>query len=118
LSVWDRPTKSHEYICIFSKSQRYYYNRQAILEPAKFSGKTKNRRPVWSIPITPSPEAHFATPQELVKLFLQTGSGVGDVIIDPFCEFGSVGKVCRQSDGGFVDVELNAVYAHRQKIKL
>jgi DNA modification methylase len=36
-SVTDRPTKAHEYIFLMSKSQRYYYNQDAILEPA---GKT------------------------------------------------------------------------------
>lgn len=32
-SVKDRPTKSHEYVFLFSKSQRYYYDQDAILEP-------------------------------------------------------------------------------------
>ena len=32
-SVTDRPTKSHEYIFLLSKSQKYYYDKEAILEP-------------------------------------------------------------------------------------
>lgn len=32
-SVTDRPTRSHEYIFLFSKSQRYFYNADAIAEP-------------------------------------------------------------------------------------
>lgn len=32
-SVTDRPTKSHEYIFLLSKSGRYYYNHEAIKEP-------------------------------------------------------------------------------------
>lgn len=32
-SVTDRPTKSHEYIFLLSKSERYYYNAAAIAEP-------------------------------------------------------------------------------------
>lgn len=32
-SCKDRPTKSHEYIFLLSKSQRYYYDKEAILEP-------------------------------------------------------------------------------------
>jgi DNA modification methylase len=32
-SVKDRPTKSHEYIFLLSKSQRYYYDSEAIKEP-------------------------------------------------------------------------------------
>jgi site-specific DNA-methyltransferase (cytosine-N4-specific) len=32
-SVTDRPTKAHEYIFLLSKSERYYYNADAIREP-------------------------------------------------------------------------------------
>jgi DNA modification methylase len=32
-SVTDRPTKSHEYIFLLSKQERYYYNADAIKEP-------------------------------------------------------------------------------------
>lgn len=32
-SVTDRPTKSHEYIFLLAKSERYYYDHKAILEP-------------------------------------------------------------------------------------
>ena len=32
-SVTDRPTKAHEYIFLMSKSERYYYNADAIKEP-------------------------------------------------------------------------------------
>lgn len=33
-SVTDRPTKAHEYIFLFSKSPKYYYNNEAIKETA------------------------------------------------------------------------------------
>src|SRR4028118_1050656 len=33
-SVKDRPTRSHEYVFLLSKSERYYYDWQAIQEPA------------------------------------------------------------------------------------
>jgi len=33
-SVMDRPTKSHEYVFLLSKSQKYYYDREAIVEPS------------------------------------------------------------------------------------
>lgn len=34
-SVKDRPTRSHEYLFLFTKSARYYYDAQAIAEPAQ-----------------------------------------------------------------------------------
>jgi DNA modification methylase len=33
-SVTDRPTRAHEYLFLFAKQERYYYNADAIKEPA------------------------------------------------------------------------------------
>ena len=38
-SVTDRPTKSHEYLFLLTKSAKYYYNAKAILEPAAYDGR-------------------------------------------------------------------------------
>jgi DNA modification methylase len=38
-SVTDRPTKSHEHLFLFAKSQRYYYDADAIAEPAVHGGE-------------------------------------------------------------------------------
>ncbi|EQD72304.1 cytosine methyltransferase, partial [mine drainage metagenome] len=32
-SVTDRPTKAHEYLFLLAKSERYYYDAEAIREP-------------------------------------------------------------------------------------
>lgn len=90
-SVTDRCTKSHEYIFLMAKSQKYYYNNEAIKEsyqslPEKprnrasegynesFSGGRfspgerdyygnggRNKRSVWTISTKPFKESHFAT---------------------------------------------------------
>lgn len=39
-SVKDRPTRAHEYIFLLTKRPRYYYDAEAIAEPAKHAGKT------------------------------------------------------------------------------
>ena len=39
-SVRDRCTKAHEYIFLLSKSPRYYYDQQAVKEPALWGEKT------------------------------------------------------------------------------
>lgn len=38
-SVQDRPTKSHEMIYLLSKSLKYYYDAEAIYEPAAYDGR-------------------------------------------------------------------------------
>jgi DNA modification methylase len=48
-SVKDRPTNTHEYILIFAKSPHYYYDYEALLEPAAYDGRKATVR-------TPSPK--------------------------------------------------------------
>lgn len=38
-SVVDRPTKSHEYLFLLTKSERYYFDMEAVKEPCVYSGK-------------------------------------------------------------------------------
>lgn len=40
-SVKDRCTKSHEYIFLLSKSQKYYFDNEAIMEKAKYSDEPR-----------------------------------------------------------------------------
>lgn len=37
-SITDRPTKSHEYLFLLSKSPRYYFDADAVREPARYAG--------------------------------------------------------------------------------
>ncbi len=89
-SVKDRCTKAHEYIFLFTKQRDYYYDNEAIKEPAvgerwggntpinmnntkdidnQFSGLTRprkmvyekrNKRSVWTVNKKPYKGAHFA----------------------------------------------------------
>lgn len=38
-SVKDRPTRTHEYIFLLSKSEKYFYDYKAIREPTKYDGR-------------------------------------------------------------------------------
>lgn len=68
-SVTDRPTKAHEYLFLMAKSERYYYDAEAIKEDGR------NKRSVWTIPTQPFPEAHFATfPTALVIPCIKAGT--------------------------------------------
>ena len=42
-SVTDRPTKSHEYIFLLTKSARYFYDAEAIREESSESSKTREK---------------------------------------------------------------------------
>lgn len=102
-SVTDRPSKSHEYVFLLSKSERYFYDAEAVREVAKdwgtrerksFRGGTtdpllkhsgfknansaatgRNLRSVWTMTTRPCKEAHFATfPIDLPMRCIKAGT--------------------------------------------
>jgi site-specific DNA-methyltransferase (cytosine-N4-specific) len=110
-SVKDRPTRSHEYVFLMSKSEDYFYDQDAIKEPANSNSSMKNRRSVWSINTQAFNGAHFAVfPPELVEICLLAGSMSGSDILDPFFGSGTVGQLCLQHDRKCVGIELNPEY--------
>ena len=139
-SVTDRPTKAHEYVFMFAKSPRYYYDAEAISEPFAddrmgFSGATsskysdakalrndgglvaatskesRNKRTVWTIPTVPFSAAHFAVyPPELIRPCILAGSRPGDTILDPFSGSGTTGMVATQEGRKYIGIDLNADY--------
>ena len=138
-SVKDRCTKSHEYIFLFSKNKKYYYNNEAIKEPAKdwgtrdrtkgkyhnpgsglspHSGLTKsyerkNKRSVWSVTVKPYKEAHFATyPPDLIEPCIKAGSEEGDTILDPFMGAGTTAAVAKSLNRYYIGCELNEDYGN------
>ena len=138
-SVRDRCTKSHEYIFLFSKNKKYYYNNEAIKEPAKdwgtrdrTNGKyhnegtglqphsgltksypTKNKRSVWSVTNKPYREAHFATyPPDLIEPCILAGSEIGDIILDPFMGSGTTAAVAKALGRDYIGCELHEDYGN------
>lgn len=98
-SVTDRCTKAHEYVFLLAKSERYFYDAEAVKEASEGPGKpcgpkndasrndgdrcqivrgdgrTRNRRTVWTIPTRAYSGAHFATfPPELVAPCILAGT--------------------------------------------
>lgn len=105
-SVKDRPTRSHEYIFLLSKSEHYAYDHREVLETGG-----RNRRSVWNINTQPTPHAHFATfPPSLVEPCILASTKQGDFVLDPFFGSGTVGIVCEALHRRYVGVELNPDY--------
>ena len=138
-SVRDRCTKSHEYIFLFSKNKKYFYDNEAIKEPAKdwgtrdrTNGKyhnegtglqphsgltksypTKNKRSVWSVTVKPYKEAHFATyPPDLIEPCILAGSEEGDTVLDPFMGAGTTAAVAKSLNRHYIGCELNEGYGN------
>lgn len=106
-SVRDRFTVSHEYMFLFTKSEQYFFNQEAIKERTTDGNGLKNRRTVWSINTEPCPEAHFAVfPRALVRPCLLAGSRANDLVLDPFYGAGTVGIVSKELGRRCVGIEL------------
>lgn len=118
-SVKDRPTRAHEYIFLLSKSVNYYYDHQAVREPANGREGQRNRRSVWHINTEPNPQAHFATfPPQLVEPCILAGTEQDDSVLDPFLGSGTVGLVATRLHRRFTGIELHPEYAEMARRRL
>ena len=71
----------------------------------------RNKRSVWSIATSPTPEAHFATfPPKLIEPCIIAGCPEGGVVLDPFSGAGTTAMVCKNLGRKFVGCELNPEY--------
>lgn len=118
-SVKDRPTRSHEYVFLLSKSEQYFYDHEAIKEPTTDGSGSRNRRTVWAINTEPYAGAHFAVfPPELVRLCVLGGSKPGTLVLDPFMGSGTTGAVSLNTGRHFVGIELKPDYAELARQRL
>lgn len=136
-SVRDRCTKAHEYVFLLSKSERYYWDVEAMQEPADpknhrdsrgirrtapgstdHSGfkngrhyEARNRRSVWTVATRPYKGAHFATfPPALIEPCILAGAPFGGLVLDPFTGSGTTAAVALQHGRRFIGCELNPDY--------
>jgi len=111
-SVKDRPTRAHEYVFLLSKSERYFYDYQAVMEKANGGDGLRNRRSVWSINTEGYSGAHFAVfPTELVRRCILAGSKVGSLVLDPFLGTGTVALVALENLRECLGIELSREFA-------
>lgn len=137
-SVTDRCTKAHEYIFLMSKKPHYYYDHEAIKEPAKdwgtrerkngkytvqngvghnglkngnFAATGKNKRSVWTVTTKSYKGAHFAVyPEDLIVPCVLAGCPKGGTVFDPFTGSGTTAVVALKNGRNYIGTELNPEY--------
>ena len=139
-SVKDRCTKAHEYIFLLTKSQKYFYDSEAIKEKSnypgqggaaighvthsqpgarrlsvtenlKIRGEKRNKRSVWTVTTKPFKEAHFAVfPPKLPEICIKAGCPEGGTVLDPFAGAGTTLWVAEQLGVNSIGIELNPEY--------
>lgn len=136
-SVKDRCTKAHEYVFLLSKSPKYFFDADAVKEPAvcdRMRGPAehadkkstngngglsrrepqpfRNRRSVWSVATRSYKGAHFATfPPALIEPCVLAGCPEGGTVLDPFGGSGTTAGVALAHGRSSVLCELNPEYA-------
>ena len=141
-SVRDRCTKAHEYLFLLSKSDRYFFDAEAIKEPSKGREKfgnsrvighadrqdcdrqdmtpttDRNRRSVWTVATSPFKGAHFATfPPDLIRPCILAGCPKDGTVLDPFGGAGTTALVALEEGRKALLCELNPEYialAHKR----
>lgn len=138
-SVTDRPTKAHEYIFLMSKSEKYYYDHEAIKEPttwkddrvrdrettklnnvpgrSRMGGLTtnqydkRNKRSVWTVQTRAFKAAHFAVfPPALISPCILAGAPVDGIVLDPFNGSGTTGREAKRLKRQYIGIDINAEY--------
>jgi DNA modification methylase len=136
-SAHDRPTRAHEYVFLLAKAEHYYYNAEAIKEPASdpgrggvsrdepegtrppgsgprrlnrddFRERGRNKRDVWSLTTESYPGDHFAVmPTALVEPCVLAGCPPDGTVLDPFAGVGTTLLVATSLGRRSIGIELN-----------
>lgn len=84
-----------------------------------FHPKGRNKRTVWSIPLSKCREAHFAVfPDTLVTTCLLATCPAEGVVLDPFLGSGTTALVARQLERHYVGVEFSEEYVAMARQRL
>ncbi len=132
-----RQTLDHEYFFAFAKHSDYYWDRKAVMVPAKWErwGKQgikkdyrgikpidmeslerrrqegKPVRTVWTMPTKPYPGQHMAPfPPELAARCIRLGCRPKGRVLDPFCGSGASGVAAKLTRRQFFGIDIVESY--------
>lgn len=138
-SVRDRCVTAHEYLFLFAKSRRYFWNYEAMREKAAYAGvprggsrrryhqrgadnklyDKRTRRSVWKIGRSSFRGAHFATfPPQLVEPCILAGCRRNFTVLDPFAGSGTVGLVAHRLGRKAILIDLMPEYIEMMKRRI
>jgi DNA modification methylase len=105
-AVRDRPRRSYEYVFMFVKNRKYYFNREPLISQDidedvwTIIPRSRNNGKVDTAPF----------PEELVKRCLSIGCPPGGVVLDPFVGSGTTMRVALEQKCPAIGIELNAEF--------
>ncbi|GAA4343669.1 site-specific DNA-methyltransferase [Flaviaesturariibacter amylovorans] len=110
----------HDDILMFTKSERYHFDLDAVRVPQKFYRSVNNMRganpgDVWEFShvhyCNDNRQAHpTQKPEGLIERLVLASSRPGQLVLDPFSGSGTTLRVCQQLGRAAMGIELNADY--------
>ena len=104
-AVRDRPHRSYEYIFMFAKDRKYYFNRQPLIDK-------QIDEDVWTITPRPSgTELQTAPyPDELVSRCLDIGCPENGVVLDPFSGSDTTMQVALKTGRSAIGIDISETF--------
>lgn len=102
--VRDRPSRSYEYVFMFSKSRHYYFDKQPLIDK-------KVEEDMWTIAARPKNNGGLDTapyPDSLVQRCLEVGCTPKGLVLDPFLGGGTTIRVALKMGHSGVGIDLNS----------
>jgi len=101
-SVQDRPRRSYEYVFMFAKDRKYFFNRKPLVDKAFDED-------VWTILARPKVVGLDTAPypDELVERCLEIGCPSDGVVFDPFVGSGTTMRVALQSGRNAIGIDIS-----------
>jgi DNA modification methylase len=84
-----------------------------------FHPQGRNKRTVWSIPLSKFREAHFAVfPEQLVENCIRATCPKDGLVLDPFLGSGTTAAVAQRLGRAYLGIDINADYCEMARRRL
>lgn len=118
----------HDDILMFTKTDHYVFNLDAVRVPQKFYRSVNNMRGANPGDVWEFSHVHYCQenrqnhptqkPEGLMERMVLASSNQGDTVLDPFSGSGTTPRVCQQLHRNCIGFELNPAYVAMTKERL
>lgn len=110
----------HDDILMFTKSEKYTFNLDAVRVPQKYYRSRNNMRGANPGDVWEFSHVHYCNenrrshptqkPEGLIERMVRASSNADELVLDPFCGSGTTLRVCQQLGRRAVGIEINPEY--------
>lgn len=118
----------HDDVLVFTKSDDFTFNLDAIRVPQKFYRARNNMRGANPGDVWKFSHVHYCNenrqghptqkPEGLIERMVLASSNPGEIVLDPFSGSGTTLRVCQQLERNCIGFEINPTYVEMTKQRL